>query len=81
MELTFKDANGGWEVVDTACSLQGSNEHRWGWDEIVRESIVEVTLRGSISLHPVTPHVTPRIQLNIPEAQRHPGRCRTPSRI
>lgn len=53
--LTFKDTDGGGVVIDASCGLQGSNEHRWRWDEIVCEGVVEVTLHDMISIHPATP--------------------------
>jgi hypothetical protein len=43
--LTLEDSDGSWEVVNTSSSLEGSNDDGWGWDQIVRESVVEVALK------------------------------------
>lgn len=37
--------HGGGEVVDAAGGAEGSGDDRWGWDQIVGESVVEVALQ------------------------------------
>lgn len=46
---TFKDADGGGEVVDPSCGLQRCDDDGGGGDEVVGEGVVEVALRGRIS--------------------------------
>ena len=53
--LTLENADSSWEVVDATCGLEGSDNNRWCWDEIVGESVVQVALHRTISGYP--PHV------------------------
>lgn len=44
LERTFEDADGGREVIDSPCGLEGSGHDRDRRDEIVGESVVEIPL-------------------------------------
>lgn len=41
---TFKDTDGGGEVIDTASSPQGSRENLNGRDEVIGKAVVEISL-------------------------------------
>ena len=43
-ERTFEDSHGSGEVVNSPRSSKGSSQNPNGWDEIVCESVVEVSL-------------------------------------
>ena len=48
-QITFENADGGREVVDPPCGLQGSDNNGGGGDEIVGEGVVEVALQNCVS--------------------------------
>lgn len=37
---TFEDSDSSWEIVDAARSLEGGDDDRGRWDEIVGEGVV-----------------------------------------
>jgi len=41
---SLKDTDRGWVVVDAASGAESGDDDGWGWDEIVGECVVQVSL-------------------------------------
>lgn len=74
---TFKDPDSGWVVVDPSGGSQGCSDDGWGWNEVVGECVVEV----SLLLFLVLCKISVGELSDVPVARRHRVRHRIPSRI
>ena len=79
MGRTLEDSDGGGEVVDSTGGLEGGDNDGRSGDEIVGEGVVQVALRGGERL--VTDVGVVEFVAAVPEARKHPGQPRIPSRI